>query len=166
MNRYEFEEAVLDTLDSIAVMLMEKNESYGNAAIDPLRVFSKDDNVAQLKVRIDDKLSRIQRGNDTFPEDTVRDLVGYLVLLLIAETPEETEVQTEPVWLKEDPNFDLLDEDAGLAEWERELLAGTRHPLVPKLAVEQIDVAPNVATYIPPKDGTVYLINTSGATPA
>ena len=165
MNRYEFEEAVLDTLDSIAVMLMEKNASYGNAAIDPLRVFSKDDNVAQLKVRIDDKLSRIQRGNDTFPEDTVRDLVGYLVLLLIAETPEETEVG--PVWLKEDPNFDLLDEDAGLAAWERDLLDGIHPaPNSAKITIEQIDVAPNVVTYIPPKDDVVYLINTTGATPA
>ena len=36
--------------------------------------------------RIDDKLSRIARGH-TVGEDTILDLVGYLVLLLIRKTP-------------------------------------------------------------------------------
>lgn len=70
--------------DSIKAMLLEKNEAYGNSALDPLRIFSKADSVVQLKVRIDDKLSRIFRGNCA-GEDTIRDLIGYLVLLLIAE---------------------------------------------------------------------------------
>lgn len=70
--------------DSIKTMLLEKNAAYGNSALDPLRVFSKADSVEQLRVRIDDKLSRIVRGS-TCGEDTVKDLIGYLVLLLIAE---------------------------------------------------------------------------------
>ena len=38
-----------------------------------------------LRVRIDDKLSRLMRGNDSIErdEDIVKDLIGYLILLLI-----------------------------------------------------------------------------------
>lgn len=72
------------TCDRIKAMLLEKNRRYGNSALDPLRAFSRADPVEQLKVRIDDKLSRIARGATDDDEDTVLDLVGYLVLLLVA----------------------------------------------------------------------------------
>ena len=72
----------------IADLLVEKNEAYGNSALNPVRVFSKADRTEQLKVRIDDKISRIQRGTEFGDEDTVRDLIGYLVLLLVAEESE------------------------------------------------------------------------------
>jgi len=66
-------------------MLIDKNESYGNSALDPVRIFSDADPDEQLRVRIDDKLSRIQRGHQYDDEDTILDLVGYLILLLIAK---------------------------------------------------------------------------------
>ena len=69
----------------IANMLKQKNKSYGNSALDPIRVFSKSSIQEQLFVRIDDKLSRIKRGNNSFNEDTVKDLIGYLIILLISE---------------------------------------------------------------------------------
>lgn len=65
----------------MAALLLKKNISYGNSAMEPVRVFSKADTVEQLLVRIDDKLSRIQRGGKYFDEDTIADLVGYLLLL-------------------------------------------------------------------------------------
>jgi hypothetical protein len=68
----------------IASMLISKNLAYGNSALDPLRCFSKADAVEQIKVRIDDKLSRLMRGRDA-GEDTITDLIGYLVLLKIAK---------------------------------------------------------------------------------
>lgn len=70
--------------ESIAGMLIEKNTAYGNSALDPVRIFSTADPTEQIKVRIDDKLSRLQRGNAA-GEDTVLDLVGYLVLLRVAQ---------------------------------------------------------------------------------
>lgn len=75
------------TVDEIIEMLIQKNEAYGNSALDPLRIFSSLGPREQLRVRIDDKLSRIARGKNTdrVPEDTLKDLVGYLVLLDIAE---------------------------------------------------------------------------------
>lgn len=79
-----FNTEVDEILSRIGDMLIQKNEAYGNSALDPVRVFSKMDTKEQLLVRIDDKLSRIARGS-TFPgEDTIDDLIGYLVLLKIA----------------------------------------------------------------------------------
>ena len=72
-------------LDRVNRLLLEKNESYGNAALDPVRTFSKASASEQLRVRIDDKLSRLQRGSSFADEDTILDLMGYLVLLRIAE---------------------------------------------------------------------------------
>jgi cell division protein ZapA (FtsZ GTPase activity inhibitor) len=53
-----------------------------------VRIFSKADNLEQIRVRIDDKLSRIMRGNGLIQEDTVFDLMGYLVLLRVAQRQE------------------------------------------------------------------------------
>ena len=79
-----FADRVSGVLDTIETTLIEKNAAYGNSALDPIRVFSQADPAEQLRVRIDDKLSRIKRGHDYGDEDTIRDLIGYLVLMLIA----------------------------------------------------------------------------------
>lgn len=78
-----FKEKVEKIANDVCSMLVAKNESYGNSALDPVRIFSKADSVEQIKVRIDDKLSRLQRGNN-LGEDTINDLIGYLFLLKIA----------------------------------------------------------------------------------
>lgn len=68
----------------IASLLIEKNISYGNSALDPICVFAKDvDPGKQIDIKIDDKLSRIKRGSEFQGDDTVLDLAGYLVLKLI-----------------------------------------------------------------------------------
>lgn len=81
----DFDKVVDEICEGLATLLKEKNKSYGNAALDPIRVFSKLDSYEQLLVRIDDKLSRIKRGTNAFQEDTVLDLVGYLILLMISK---------------------------------------------------------------------------------
>ena len=71
--------------DGIKELLLEKNAKYGDSALQPKRVFSSADPVEQIKVRIDDKLSRIATtGFSAMDEDTLQDLIGYLVLLKIA----------------------------------------------------------------------------------
>ena len=65
-------------------MLVEKNRKYGNSALNPVRIFSKADTKEQLFVRCDDKLSRIKRGTED-NEDTIVDLIGYLILIKIAD---------------------------------------------------------------------------------
>ena len=78
-----FEHQVHEVLTHVADMLVAKNKAYGNSALEPLRCFSKASSKEAILVRIDDKLSRIMRGHDA-GEDTVMDLIGYLVLLRLA----------------------------------------------------------------------------------
>lgn len=70
--------------DEIKNMLIEKNKSYGDSAINPVRIFSKADSVEQIKVRIDDKISRISRGKEFYGDNDIDDLIGYLVLLKVS----------------------------------------------------------------------------------
>jgi len=76
---------IWQTCHSIAQMLINKNIAYGDSALDPVRIFSKSDPAEQLKVRIDDKLSRLMKGTDYPGDNDIDDLIGYLVLLKIAK---------------------------------------------------------------------------------
>lgn len=65
-------------------LLVAKNAAYGDSALNPLCLFAGDlDVAAQIRVRIDDKLSRLARGTAA-GEDVELDLLGYLLLLRIA----------------------------------------------------------------------------------
>jgi hypothetical protein len=65
-------------------MLVAKNRAYGSSVSDPVRIFAGDlDPLALVRVRIDDKLSRIKRGlgsSDESLRDTKVDTIGYMVL--------------------------------------------------------------------------------------
>ena len=74
---------IAEECDALKAMLLEKNRAYGSSALSPIRIFSKADTVEQIKVRLDDKLSRLVRGSAS-GEDVVLDLLGYLILLRIA----------------------------------------------------------------------------------
>ena len=71
--------------DEIKELLLTKNRKYGDSALNPVRVFSKASPLEQLKVRIDDKLSRLKNAQNDEDEDVVTDLIGYLVLYKIAQ---------------------------------------------------------------------------------
>lgn len=78
----QFSSEVDVVLHDVREMLIQKNVAYGDSALNPVRIFSKADALEQLKVRIDDKLSRLARGFDA-GEDCVSDLLGYLVMYKI-----------------------------------------------------------------------------------
>jgi hypothetical protein len=66
-------------------LLLEKNAAYGDSALNPVGIFSKGNAVESLCARIDDKLMRIKnKGINDLTEDTVTDLIGYLILLKAA----------------------------------------------------------------------------------
>lgn len=69
---------------NIAEMLIKKNISYGDSALNPIRIFSKADSKEQILVRIDDKLNRIQNDQIFSGDNDIEDLIGYLILLRIA----------------------------------------------------------------------------------
>ena len=71
--------------NKVQEMLISKNKAYGSSALEPLNVFSKGRPSDSLCARIDDKLARIKNvGISDKTEDTVFDLVGYLILLMIS----------------------------------------------------------------------------------
>jgi hypothetical protein len=82
MNKRE--EQIAEVCNKIKSLLLLKNKAYGDSALSPVRVFSKNDPIDGLLVRIDDKLSRIKNvGITSATEDTLMDLIGYLVLLKV-----------------------------------------------------------------------------------
>jgi len=73
-----------------ATLLLEKNISYGNSALEPLGVFGSNSAVQGIAERLDDKLKRI-KNNQSYPGDNdVDDILGYLVLYKIARNRELT----------------------------------------------------------------------------
>lgn len=70
--------------DQIKELLIEKNRKYGDSALQPVRIFSKASTLEQLKVRMDDKLSRLRNAQEDEDEDPTTDLIGYLILYKVA----------------------------------------------------------------------------------
>ena len=66
----------------VITLLLEKNKAYGDTALNPPNIFSKLDSTEAICARLDDKISRIKnKGINDKTEDTVDDLIGYLLLL-------------------------------------------------------------------------------------
>lgn len=79
---------IREECQALAEMLLAKNRAYGDSATRPVRIFSRADPVEQIKVRLDDKLSRMARGF-TAGEDVELDLLGYLILLRVARRMDD-----------------------------------------------------------------------------
>ena len=81
----ETTDLIKEVANSVRDLLIEKNITYGDSATNPKKIFSKGSSVDSLCARIDDKLSRIaNKGITDKTEDTVSDLIGYLILLKVA----------------------------------------------------------------------------------
>lgn len=83
----ETKELIEKVTNNLKSFLIKKNEMYGNAALDPINIFTKhieDDTDAynSILVRLDDKLSRIKNADHLRKNDIV-DLLGYIVLLCV-----------------------------------------------------------------------------------
>ena len=70
--------------EEVTELLLKKNADYGDTANNPISIFSKLDSIEAINARIDDKLSRIKnKGINDKTEDTITDLIGYLILLKV-----------------------------------------------------------------------------------
>lgn len=97
------EQQINSVCNEIKSLLLLKNKAYGNSALEPVRIFSKNDSIDGLLVRIDDKLSRIKNtGITSASEDTLMDLIGYLVLLKMQIN------KSKPVYDFHDKTVDML----------------------------------------------------------
>ena len=91
MNTREF---IIDKCEELKKLLLTKNKSYGDSALSPGGVFSRLDPMECIKSRIDDKLNRIKfKGVHGDTEDSVIDLAGYLILLMIALDNESNDLK-------------------------------------------------------------------------
>jgi hypothetical protein len=86
------QQTIANICDNIKSMLIEKNKSYGDSALDPIRVFSKASSDEQIKIRIDDKLSRISRGSEFYGDNDLDDLIGYLILLKVSKVYKKGDI--------------------------------------------------------------------------
>ncbi len=75
----------------MADFLVEKNRAYGNSVGDPCGIFARRaDPLLQMDVRIDDKINRLRKGSEYPGDDTVTDLIGYLILRqIVAEQQKQ-----------------------------------------------------------------------------
>ena len=78
----EIQYLIAEECANLRDLLIAKNRAYGNSALDPLRVFSRASTEEQIRVRLDDKLSRLARGQAA-GEDPELDILGYLILLRV-----------------------------------------------------------------------------------
>jgi len=77
----EVQKMIMDECIDIANVLIDKNRKYGDSVLNPVRLFSKASTIEQINVRLDDKMSRIVRGDRNGDhEDPEFDIIGYLVL--------------------------------------------------------------------------------------
>ena len=79
------EDLIIKVTEEMKDLLISKNRAYGDSATNPTNVFSEGSAIDSICARIDDKLMRIQnKGINDKTEDTVSDLIGYLILLKVA----------------------------------------------------------------------------------
>jgi hypothetical protein len=90
---------------AVADLLLRKNKAYGDSALNPLRVFSKADAEEQVRVRLDDKLSRLMRGTGPELEDVEQDILGYLILARIARKRRALRPTIEQRYGESDEHF-------------------------------------------------------------
>lgn len=86
----DFSDKLDKVTEEITTLLKEKNAAYGNTALNPPQVFSKLNATEAICARLDDKISRIKnKGINDETEDTVDDLIGYLLLLKMSMNEEQ-----------------------------------------------------------------------------
>lgn len=83
-------ELIRQISEEVTDLLLMKNAAYGDSALNPANIFAKGDAIENLCARIDDKLMRIKtKGITDDTEDTIQDLIGYLILLRVAMLKNE-----------------------------------------------------------------------------
>lgn len=97
------EELIKEVGREIVMLLIEKNKAYGDTANHPPQIFSKLSAREGILARIDDKLSRIKnKGLNDLTEDSVADLIGYLILYKVQVRKEENKIKEKLIKQKDE----------------------------------------------------------------
>ena len=84
------EDLIKEVGREVVMLLLEKNKAYGDTANQPPQIFSKLSPKEGILARIDDKLSRIKTvGLNNKTEDTMLDIIGYLILYRVQLKKDE-----------------------------------------------------------------------------
>ena len=96
-------ELITEIGQEVIYLLLEKNKAYGDTANNPPQIFSKLPADEGIKSRIDDKLSRIKnKGLSDITEDTIMDLTGYLILLMVERKKNNNKIINELIKKKDE----------------------------------------------------------------
>jgi hypothetical protein len=85
------QEKIVEIIEGITTLLLEKNKRYGDSALTPTNIFSKLPAGEAIKVRLDDKISRIINSSELRTND-VSDIIGYCVLYLISQDVSKKDI--------------------------------------------------------------------------
>ena len=92
VNKGPLEDEIRTECAALAEFLCAKNRAYGSSVSQPIGIFAKRaDPLLAMDVRIDDKLNRLARGGEFPGDDTVQDLIGYLLIRRIVARKQGTE---------------------------------------------------------------------------
>ena len=90
------DELIKEVAREIVMLLLKKNKDYGDTANKPPQIFSKLSAKEGILARIDDKLSRIKQvGINDKTEDTILDLIGYLILYKVQCKKENNDLVSD-----------------------------------------------------------------------
>ena len=78
----ETQEKIEKLFANFTAFLIEKNIRYGDSALKPMKIFSKNGVEDQICNRLDDKLKRVEK-NDVLSKNDISDIFGYIALLMI-----------------------------------------------------------------------------------
>ena len=81
-----FEQLLDKELAEIKKVLLEKNRKYGNAALEPKKIFSQVEARERLNIRLDEKISRLLSMQDDEDEDILFDITGIYILRRILDS--------------------------------------------------------------------------------
>ena len=104
------EELIKEVAREVVQLLLEKNESYGDTANNPPQIFSKLSAKEGILARLDDKLSRIKhKGLNDLVEDTVSDIIGYLILYKVQVKKDEQVIKDKLIkWKNESEKMGII----------------------------------------------------------
>ena len=85
MNMNKTNLAITEYCQALNDKLISKNIAYNNSIQNPVSIFNKGSKIDGICARLDDKINRIKSAGLTdATEDTIEDLIGYLIHLKIA----------------------------------------------------------------------------------
>lgn len=94
-NLTDTQNKIKNLCDKVSEILIYKNKMYGNSILEPKQIFYKGGHIDNILMRLDDKIGRIANttGGNPIRVNDIVDIIGYLILLLIAKNVGYSELE-------------------------------------------------------------------------